>query len=109
MSLLLDTNVWLSWTLGTTRLPETTRHSIESETGKVSASIASIWEIAIKASLRKIDFPRSAGAYALRQITLNGSHSCRSKSNMSTSYRRCLITIETHSIVYSSLKPFPSE
>lgn len=69
MSLLLDTNVWLWWTAGTTaRLSEELRHTLESEDENVSLSIASIWEIAIKASLGKIAIPSSPGAYALRQI-----------------------------------------
>jgi PIN domain nuclease of toxin-antitoxin system len=69
VSLLLDTHVWLWWTLGAAdRFPEHIHERIESEPRDVNVSMASIWEIAIKASLGKIDFPSPPAAYALQQM-----------------------------------------
>jgi PIN domain nuclease of toxin-antitoxin system len=59
MVLLLDTHVLL-WTLDAPqRLPEDVVAQIESPETTVYFSAASIWEIAIKVALGKIDFPYS--------------------------------------------------
>ena len=60
MRLLLDTNVLL-WALSAPeRLPATTREQIESVEHTVFFSAASMWEIAIKAGLGRLDFAHSA-------------------------------------------------
>lgn len=64
MVVLLDTHVLL-WTLGAPeRLPRQTVAQLESPETTVYFSAASIWEIAIKASLGKADFPYSPEAIA---------------------------------------------
>jgi PIN domain nuclease of toxin-antitoxin system len=54
VELLLDTQILL-WALGArTRIPAQMREAIESRTNVVFVSAASVWEIAIKASLGRI-------------------------------------------------------
>lgn len=64
MVLLLDTHVLL-WALDAPeRLPQAVAAQLESPETTVYFSAASIWEIAIKASLGKIDFSYSPNAIA---------------------------------------------
>lgn len=56
MRLLLDTHVLL-WAVGMSRrLPAATRQMLESPDNEIYYSAASLWEIAIKSSLRRADF-----------------------------------------------------
>jgi PIN domain nuclease of toxin-antitoxin system len=58
MTFLLDTNVWLWWTYGSTeRFSIELRRDIASLHADVFVSTASLWEIAIKGALRKLEFP----------------------------------------------------
>ena len=57
--LLLDTHVWLWWQSGDRSLGESARRAI-TDAIAVYFSLASAWEIAIKASLGKLTLPRSA-------------------------------------------------
>ena len=64
MVVLLDTHVLL-WALDAPeRLPQAVAAQLESPEAMVYFSAASIWEIAIKASLGKIDFDHSPEAIA---------------------------------------------
>jgi PIN domain nuclease of toxin-antitoxin system len=64
MSLLLDTHV-LIWALDSPkRLAPEVRGEIEDPHNEIFFSAASIWEIAIKSGLGKLDFPHSAEAIA---------------------------------------------
>jgi len=55
--LLLDTHALLWWLLDSPRLPETWRVALASPASEVHVSAASIWEIAIKRSLGKLELP----------------------------------------------------
>jgi len=56
MRLLLDTHILL-WSLADPRrLPESARHAIEAGDNEVLFSAASIWEVAIKSQLLRVDF-----------------------------------------------------
>lgn len=69
MTFLLDTNVWLWWTYGSTdRLSVDVRRDLGSVHADVFVSMASLWEIAIKAALKKFEFPANPGTYARRQL-----------------------------------------
>ncbi|MGH7727783.1 MAG: type II toxin-antitoxin system VapC family toxin [Vulcanimicrobiaceae bacterium] len=69
MSLLLDTHVWLWWTSGEERrFPQRVRRRIADPGERVAVSIASLWELAIKASLGRLSVPRSPASYALDQL-----------------------------------------
>lgn len=56
MRILLDTHVLLWAVAGSERLPDTARGWLEDTRNEVYFSAASIWEIAIKAALRRDDF-----------------------------------------------------
>ncbi|HWB77766.1 MAG TPA: type II toxin-antitoxin system VapC family toxin [Nannocystaceae bacterium] len=54
MSLLLDTHAFLWFAAGDDHLSDTARKAVEDESGSVSLSVGSIWEIAIKSSIGKL-------------------------------------------------------
>lgn len=64
MSLLLDTHALLWW-LADTELTDEARDAIADPDHLVAVSAASIWEIAIKRELGKLDAPNGAGAVAM--------------------------------------------
>jgi PIN domain nuclease of toxin-antitoxin system len=69
MTFLLDTNVWLWWTYGSTdRLSIELRRDVGSAHADDFVSMASLWEIAIKTALKKLEFPANPGTYSLRQL-----------------------------------------
>ena len=59
MRLLLDTHVFLWWDDGAHRLPVRVREHIADPDNTVYVSAASVWEVAIKARLGKLDYAAS--------------------------------------------------
>ena len=57
MRLLLDTNPFLWWREGSTRLPAGVSDQIRDPNNEIVVSIASLWEIAIKRALGNLRFP----------------------------------------------------
>ncbi len=55
MRLLLDTHILLWWTAGYQKLPGTLRTLIASPEADVAVSVATLWEIAVKTGLGRID------------------------------------------------------
>ena len=82
MNYLLDTHVLL-WTLvDPDKVPGTMRRLIEDAGNRISFSAASIWEIAIKHSLGKDDFPvepatiwKAARETGLEELAVTAEHS----------------------------------
>ena len=70
MNLLLDTHVFLWWDRQDKALNADTRSVIADPANQIFISAASIWEIAIKRRLKKLDFRGSAVA----AIAANGFH-----------------------------------
>jgi PIN domain nuclease of toxin-antitoxin system len=70
VNLLLDTHVFLWWDKQDRRLNPHARAHIADPANQVYISAASVWEIAIKRQLRKLDFRASAVA----AIASNGFH-----------------------------------
>jgi len=70
VNLLLDTHVFLWWDRQDKALNGGTRALIADSTNQVFVSAASIWEIAIKRRLKKLDYRGSAVA----AIDANGFH-----------------------------------
>jgi len=62
--LLLDTQVFLWMVNGDERLPEAIRETVCGEDASVWLSAASVWELAIKQQLGRIDLPASAADFA---------------------------------------------
>lgn len=54
MKILLDTHILLWWMAGDRRLPRPARFAIEDPANRVFVSIASLWETAIKFSLKRV-------------------------------------------------------
>lgn len=57
MRLLLDANAFLWWVTDSTRLSATAREAIADDQNVVLMGVGSLWELAIKRSLGKLDFP----------------------------------------------------
>lgn len=57
--IVLDTNAWLWWLHNPAKLTKRARHKIEKTTanGKVSVSVISLWEVALKHRLGKLYLP----------------------------------------------------
>lgn len=55
--MLLDTHILLWWLNDSSELPVVARRAIRDVTSEVFVSVATAWEIAIKKSLGKLDFP----------------------------------------------------
>lgn len=70
MNLLLDTHVFLWWDRGDKALNADAHALIADPANQVFVSAASIWEIAIKRRLKKLEFRGSA----LPAISANGFH-----------------------------------
>ena len=66
MRLLVDTQVFLWWRGDDHRLGEEERQAIRDGQNDVFLSAASIWEIAIKRSLGRLQIPEAASAAAVR-------------------------------------------
>ena len=66
MRLLVDTHVFLWWRGDDPRLGEAERAAIRDGQNDVFLSAASIWEIAIKQSLGRLQIPEPASAAAVR-------------------------------------------
>jgi len=68
VKLLLDTHAFL-WILGDdARLSQAARNAFSSPQNEVLLSVASIWEIVVKAASGKLAFPQPAAPYLREQI-----------------------------------------
>ena len=72
MKLLLDTHALL-WFIGNDpQLSAPARQNIENPAHEKFVSAASLWEIAVKLSLKKLKLPRPFGEIFPRQLEVNG-------------------------------------
>lgn len=82
MRLLLDTHILLWWVMGDRRLPKTTAVAIGSADSDVAVSAVSMWEIAIKRALGRIDvdleeLASTIASDGFAEIPLRFSHATR--------------------------------
>jgi PIN domain nuclease of toxin-antitoxin system len=70
MSVLLDTHAFLWWVTDSPRLTRRARRTIAES--PCLLSVASCWEMAIKASLGHLDAPRPIERFFQQQIEVNG-------------------------------------
>ena len=70
MRLLLDTHVFLWWIDDDPRMSRRSR-SLISHADKILVSVASVWEIAIKAGLGQLEVPPDLRRYLVRQLARN--------------------------------------
>lgn len=68
MRVLLDTHALLWFQAGDRRLSRGARAAIEAEDAELLVSAACIWEMAIKASLGRLQLPSSVAAYLAEKI-----------------------------------------
>ena len=78
MRLLLDTHIFLWLTTDDRKAKKSVRAEIEAAT-EVYVSAASVWEVAIKHTLGKIDgdpqdFQRAIDAFGFRELAITGAH-----------------------------------
>jgi PIN domain nuclease of toxin-antitoxin system len=71
MRSLLDTHAFLWFVAGDERLSVRARNRIEARDSEVLLSIASIWEIAIKAALGRLPLPSPVRSFVPQQMTEN--------------------------------------
>jgi len=72
VNILLDTHVFLWFIDENPRLSKPARVLIEAEDSQPFLSMASLWEIAIKISLGKLQLEQSYEAFIPQQLALNG-------------------------------------
>ena len=85
MKLLLDTHVMLWFVMGDSRLSKLARELIEDQSNEKLFSIASVWEIAIKTSIGKLQLdepidilpPKAARSLRYQYLDVSIPHACR--------------------------------
>jgi PIN domain nuclease of toxin-antitoxin system len=72
MRLLVDTHAFLWWVEGEPSLPKRARAAIANENNECLLSVASAWELAIKAGLGKIRLALPVRRYVAEHVAANG-------------------------------------
>lgn len=72
MRLLLDTHVWLWWRASPDRLSESTAAALVDRANSVFISSATVWEIAIKHSLGRIELPEAPKRFVSTRMARDG-------------------------------------
>lgn len=68
MTLLIDTHALLWFQAGDRRLSRTARAAMEADAAELIISAATVWEMAIKSSLQRLELPGSVDDYILEKI-----------------------------------------
>ena len=68
MRLLLDTHAFLWFVAGDERLSHRARRAMEDDEAELFLSVASIWEMAIKSSLHRLNLPAPIATYVAEKI-----------------------------------------
>lgn len=71
MNYLIDTHSFLWFVEGNTNLSKTARFHMEDETAALFLSVASVWEIAIKFSLGKLELTQPYDVFIPQQLVTN--------------------------------------
>jgi PIN domain nuclease of toxin-antitoxin system len=71
MRVLLDTHVFLWWVEGDRTLPAKSRRVVADPANECLFSLASVWELAIKASLGKLTLATSVQQYVIDNLAAN--------------------------------------
>lgn len=84
MTVLLDTHALLWFQTGDRRLSRVARRAIEADDVELVVSAASVWEMAIKASLGRLRLPGTVSAYLAEKVAegyrvlgVSGPHAAR--------------------------------
>jgi PIN domain nuclease of toxin-antitoxin system len=73
VKLLLDTQCWLWWFSQPERLNEEVKEYIADESNELWFSVASIWEMGIKAAIGKLPLPEPVDSYVSSRIVRLGT------------------------------------
>ena len=92
MNILLDTHTFLWFVDDNPRLSETARILIESNDSQPFISMASLWEIAIKISLGKLQLKQPYEIFVPQQLAFNGI----GVLNLSLEHTAALATLPFH-------------
>lgn len=71
MKYLLDTHIFIWWTLDHPKLSGPAKATISDKDNLIYVSSASIWEIAIKSSVGKLSLPESPEIFVRKQLEMN--------------------------------------
>jgi PIN domain nuclease of toxin-antitoxin system len=71
LQVLLDTHAFLWWVSEEKKLPRKAAQIISDYRNTIYLSHASVWEMAIKAALGKLNLPEPAGSFAQKQCKAN--------------------------------------
>ena len=72
MRILLDTHVFLWWVEGDRALPVKARAALANRNNECLLSLASVWELAIKAGLGKLKLALPVQRYVVENVAANG-------------------------------------
>ncbi len=92
MNILLDTHAFLWFVDDNPRLTEAARVLIESEDSQPFISMASLWEIAIKISLGKLQLKQPYETFIPQQLAVNGTGIL----NLSLEHTAAIATLPFH-------------
>ena len=72
MCVLIDTHVFLWWVEGDRALPAKARAALTDQDNECLFSLASVWELAIKAGLGKLKLALPVQRYVVEHVAVNG-------------------------------------
>jgi PIN domain nuclease of toxin-antitoxin system len=72
MNLLLDTHAFIWWAIDPDKLSSAARQACEDPTNLLLLSVASVWEMQIKAQLEKLTLPKPLSELVDHQVRQNG-------------------------------------
>ncbi|MBE7421792.1 MAG: type II toxin-antitoxin system VapC family toxin [Zoogloeaceae bacterium] len=72
MQVLLDTHAFLWWVEGAPNLGRKAREALADPDNECLLSLASVWELAIKSSLGKLQLALPVGRYVTEHVAANG-------------------------------------
>ena len=72
MRVLIDTHVFLWWVEGDRALPAKARAALTDQDNECLFSLASVWELAIKAGLGKLKLALPVQRYVVEHVAVNG-------------------------------------
>jgi PIN domain nuclease of toxin-antitoxin system len=76
MRVLIDTHVFLWWVEGNRALPAKARQAIADQENECLISLASVWELAIKANLGKLKLAMPVQRYVVEHLAANAFSLC---------------------------------
>ena len=83
MNLLLDTHILLWWLAASSELPESAEKLLRDNKNPVFVSSATMWEIAIKRSLGKLDIPNTyrddIADQGFRELSITWDHALKTE------------------------------